>query len=115
VQSAMLLIKLAVPIAYNFLTITGVKNTAFFRVMGPVTHVEFLGEAFTSGLFPAVLCFVCLLVVFRIDGMLYNFFGVKQYEFDTEHRQQEIMKGKAAIRCYKQKLQTETLNSPLKS
>jgi len=39
VYSAMLLTKLAVSVAYNFLALTGVDNCAFFVVMGPLDSV----------------------------------------------------------------------------
>ena len=93
----MLLTKLAVPLAYNFFSLSGVTDCAFFTVMGPLSDVDFLGEGFSRYVYPAVLASVALLVVFRIYERISVCFGVKQYEFDLEHREEEMVKGIQAI------------------
>lgn len=62
------LMRLAVPIGYNFLSLTGVDKASFYEVMGPVSYVSFLGEGFNKWVFPICLFFMVFLTAFNIYG-----------------------------------------------
>jgi len=76
VYSAMLLTRLGVAVAYNFLALTGIKSSAFFIVMGPLTNISFLGEGFNQWIFPSCLFFMILLTLTNCYGRLLNYFGI---------------------------------------
>mmetsp|Transcript_23177 Transcript_23177/g.22652 ORF Transcript_23177/g.22652 Transcript_23177/m.22652 type:complete len:185 (+) Transcript_23177:1274-1828(+) len=93
--------KLAIPIAYNFLSLTGITNTAFYEVMGPIDNIDFLGQGFNQWVFPSCLLLMVLLTVFNIYGRLLNFFGLKQYQFDTDYTEEKLDEGKLLIDQHK--------------
>ncbi len=66
VQSAMLITKLSVAVAYNFLKIIEIEDCAFFRVMGPISNIDFIGSYITKYLYPVCLLVMAFLTVFRI-------------------------------------------------
>lgn len=63
------LMRLAIPIGYNFLILTGVEKASFYEVMGPVSYVSFLGEDFNRWVFPSCLFIMVFLSVFNIYGI----------------------------------------------
>ena len=69
--------RLAVPIGFNFLTISRVEISAFYVVMGPVEQVFFLGEGFNQWVFPACLFLMVILTAFNIYGRILNCLGLK--------------------------------------
>jgi hypothetical protein len=73
----MLLTKLAVSVAYNFLALSGVDNCAFFVVMGPLESVAWMGASFDRFVFPTCLFLMVFLTVFNIYGRILNRFGLK--------------------------------------
>lgn len=88
--SGMLLMRMSVPISYNFLQLTHVEQAAIFKVMGSVKYVAFLGPDFNRWVFPICLLLVAFLTLFKIYGKLYcKYFsgrllgclGLKQYAF----------------------------------
>ncbi len=79
VYSAMLLTKLAVSVAYNFLGLTGVDNCAFFVVMGPLDQVAWMGASFDRFVFPTCLFLMVFLTAFGVYGRILNCLGLKQY------------------------------------
>lgn len=62
------LMRLAIPIGYNFLTLTKVEKAAFYTVMGPVKYVNFMGEEFNKWVFPICLFLMVFLTAFNIYG-----------------------------------------------
>jgi hypothetical protein len=77
VYSAMLLTKLAVSVAYNFLALSGVDNCAFFVVMGPLDSISWMGASFDRYVFPTCLFLMVFMTVFNIYGRILNCFGLK--------------------------------------
>lgn len=99
----MLLVRLAVPVAYNFLSLCGIYECAFFKVMGPLSKVEFLGDAINTFVYPCVLILACVLATFRVDGRIYNLLGLRQYEFDSRDGRSGALKtGRIEIINFKQ-------------
>ena len=66
--STLFLMRLAVPIGYNFLSLTGVEKASFYEVMGPVSYVSFMGEGFNKWVFPICLFLMVFLTAFNIYG-----------------------------------------------
>jgi len=66
--SCLFVMRLAVPISYNFLLLTDLKDAAVYRVMGPVRYVKFLGEHFNKWVFPICLVLMAILSAFNIYG-----------------------------------------------
>jgi hypothetical protein len=66
VQSAMWITKLSVAVAYNFLKIIEMKDCAFFRVMGPISNIDFIGSKITKYLYPSCLLVMAFFTLFRI-------------------------------------------------
>lgn len=62
--------------------------------MGSLQNVEFLGEDFSRFVYPTVMVFVAILVVFRFDARIYQCFGVSQYDFDEKHRDEQMAQGR---------------------
>ena len=60
--------RLAIPIGYNFLILTKVKDAAFFKVMGPLEDVQFMGQGFNRWVFPICLFLMVFLTAFNIYG-----------------------------------------------
>lgn len=58
--------RLAVPLSYNFLEISGIDDAAIYVVMGSVEYVKFLGEDFNKWVFPICLVLMVLLTAFKI-------------------------------------------------
>lgn len=77
VFSGMLVMRLAVAIAYNFLELTGVDKCAFFNVMGPLVKIKFLGEGFNKWVFPSLLFLMILMTAFDCCGRMMNCVGLK--------------------------------------
>lgn len=77
VYSAMLLTKLAVSVAYNFLALSGVDNCAFFIVMGPLSNLAWMGSSFNKYVFPTCLFLMVFMTLFNIYGRILNRFGLK--------------------------------------
>jgi len=77
VYSAMLLTKLAVSVAYNFLALSGVDNCAFFVVMGPLSSISWLGSSFNKFVFPTCLFLMVFLTIFDIYSRILNCIGLK--------------------------------------
>lgn len=74
--------RMAVPIAYNFLQLTKVQNAAIFKVMGAVQYLAFLGEDFNRWVFPICLILMALMTIFNVYGRLMNCLHLRQYGFD---------------------------------
>jgi hypothetical protein len=62
--------RLAIPIAYNFLSLTRIETTAFYEVMGPVEYVNFLGEGFNKWVFPLCLILMVIMTIFNFYGKI---------------------------------------------
>jgi hypothetical protein len=82
--SALLLTRLAYSVAYNFLELVGIKNCAFFDVMGPLSSINFLGEGFNRWVFPTALFTMVLLTITDCWSRILNCIGFSQYGFDDE-------------------------------
>lgn len=82
--SGMLLMRMSVPISYNFLQLTHMKKAAIFQVMGAVEYVSFLGKDFNKWVFPIALMLMVFLTAFKIYGRLLACLGLKQYSFDQD-------------------------------
>lgn len=104
--------RLAVPIAYNFFSLTRVEKAAFFKVMGPIEYVNFLGEGFNKWAFPICLILMVVLTIFdiygketieikAIIGRFLNCIGLKQYSFDNYYAVEKVDEGKYIIDEYK--------------
>ena len=75
IYSALLVTRLAYAVAYNFLELTGVKNCAYFQVMGPLDSVNFLGEGFNRWVFPTVLFTMVFLTITNCWKRILNCLG----------------------------------------
>jgi hypothetical protein len=82
--SGMLLMRMSVPIAYNFLQLTQMEKAAIYVVMGPVAYVSFLGEDFNRWVFPICLFLMVFLTAFKIYGRVMSCLGLKQYAFNAD-------------------------------
>jgi hypothetical protein len=81
--SSMLIMRMAVPIAYNFLQLTHVDRAAIFIVMGPVKYLSFMGEDFNRWVFPICLSLMALMTIFRVYERILSCIGLKQYAFGS--------------------------------
>ena len=72
--------RLAVPIGYNFLTLTKVKQSAFYEVMGPVSYVAFMGADFNKWVFPICLFLMVILTAFNIYGINHGLINRTYFE-----------------------------------
>ena len=97
VFSGMLLMRLAVAVAYNFLELSHVKKCAFFEVMGPLVKIQFLGEGFNKWIFPSLLIISILMTAFDCFGRLLNCAGLKQFAFNEEYAENKVIEGQAVI------------------
>ena len=66
--SCLFMMRLAVPISYNFLELTRMDKAAIYTVMGPIKYVRFLGQDFNKWVFPSCLLLMVILSVFNIYG-----------------------------------------------
>lgn len=73
----MLLMRLSIAVAYNFLELSRVKSCAFFEVMGPLVKISFLGEGFNKWIFPSLLLITIFMTVFDCFGRVLNCIGLK--------------------------------------
>lgn len=111
----MIIMRLSVPIVYNFLELTHTEKAAAYVVMGPAKYVRFLGSAFNQWVFPVCLILMVIMtslniygnfVILTLLGRLLNFIGLKQYSFNTEYAKDQVEEGKIIIEQYrKDKLQ----------
>ena len=85
VYSGALLMKLAVSVAYNFLSLTGVDNCAFFIVMGPLQEIAFLGPDFNRYVLPSCLFFMMFLTIFHVYDWFMSKSGFQKFDFDPEY------------------------------
>ena len=114
VYSGMLLMRLAMAVAYNFLELSNVKKCAFFEVMGPLVKINFLGEGFNKWIFPSLLLITILLTAFDCIYRLLNCVGLRQFSFDEDFKEEKVIEGKAVIERYlKKKKQEEELEGKL--
>jgi hypothetical protein len=97
----MLLMRMSVPISYNFLQLTSIDQAAIYQVMGAVKYVSFLGEGFNRWVFPICLILMVALTAFRIYGRLLACVGLKQYSFEQEDQKELADDGKYIIEQYK--------------
>jgi hypothetical protein len=81
----MLLMRLAIAVAYNFLELSRVKKCAFFEVMGPLVKIQFLGEGFNKWIFPTLFLLTIFLTAFDCIGRILNCVGLKQYALDDNY------------------------------
>lgn len=102
----MLLMRMSVPISYNFLQLTRMDNAAIYNVMGAVKYVSFLGDQFNKWVFPICLLTMVFLTAFKIYGRILNCVGLKQYSFDQEDRKEQAEDGKFIIEQYKAEVLT---------
>lgn len=65
--------RLAVPLSYNFLEISGIDDAAIYVVMGSVEYVKFLGEDFNKWVFPICLILMVFLTAFKIYSISFLF------------------------------------------
>ncbi len=79
--SGMLLMRMSVPISYNFLQLTHMEKAAIYQVMGAVKYVSFLGHDYNKWVFPICLLLMVFLTAFRIYDRLLSCLGLKQYSF----------------------------------
>lgn len=91
------MMRLSVPICYNFLQLARVNEAALFVVMGPIKYVKFLGEDFNKWVVPIALLLMAFMTLFNIYGKILNCIGLKQLQFGTEHTQDKIEEGKYII------------------
>eukprot|EP00347_Sterkiella_histriomuscorum_P011527 403372114 len=99
--SSIFVMRLAVPISYNFLQLTQMNDAAVYRVMGPVRYVKFLGEGFNQWVFPVCLVLMVILTAFNIYGRILNCIGLKQYAFDPDQAEERVEEGKFIIEKYR--------------
>lgn len=99
--SSMLLMRMSVPISYNFLQLTNIDKAAIYQVMGAVKYVSFLGEGFNRWVFPICLMLMVFLTAFKIYGRILACLGLKQYSFDQEDKDELSEDGKYIIEQYK--------------
>ena len=97
VFSGMLLMRLAIAVAYNFLELSRVKQCAFFEVMGPLVKIQFLGEGFNRWIFPSLLILTILLTAFDCFGRILNCVGLRQFAFDEEYAEEKVIEGNTVI------------------
>jgi len=99
--SSMLLMRMSVPIAYNFLQLTRVDNAAIFIVMGPIKYLSFMGEDFNRWVFPICLALMVLLTVFRVYERILACIGLKQYAFGSQGEAEQADDGRYIIEQFK--------------
>lgn len=68
--------------------------------MGPLVHIDFLGESFNKWIFPSLLILMILLTAFDCFGRMLNCIGLKQYAFDEDYAEEKVIEGKAVIERY---------------
>ena len=102
--SGMLMMRMSVPIAYNFLQLTHIENAAIYVVMGPVKYVSFMGQDFNRWVFPLCLMLMVFLTAFKIYGRLLACIGLKQYSFSADDQEEMASDGKYIIEQYKQEV-----------
>jgi len=60
--------RFALPLIFNFFTMLGEKNTAFFQALGPVGNLAFIGPVFNKFFYP--ICMPCIALL--VGSNLYN-------------------------------------------
>ncbi len=106
--SGMLLMRMSVPIAYNFLQLTRVDSAAIFIVMGPVKYVSFLGEDFNRWVFPICLALMVVMTIFNVYGRVLGCLGLKQYQFDQDCQEELEEDGRYIIEQFKSEVLLQT-------
>ena len=99
--SSMLLMRMSVPISYNFLQLTQVDKAAIFIVMGPVKYLSFMGEDFNRWVFPICLSLMALLTIFRVYDRILACIGLKQYAFGSQGEVEQADDGRYIIEQFK--------------
>jgi hypothetical protein len=85
VYCGQLLTKLAVSVAYNFISLTGLKDCAFFQVLGPLQSIAFLGPDFNRYVFPSCLFIMMFMTIFHVYDWFMNRLGVQKFDFDPNY------------------------------
>jgi len=80
--SGMLFMRMAVPIAYNFLQLTKVEKAAIYDIFGSMQYLSFLGQDFNRWVFPIGLILMAFMTLFNVWSRLMNCLHLKQYGFD---------------------------------
>lgn len=100
--SAYLLMRFAVPLVYNFMDMAAAsKDCAFFKVLGPMRSVSFLGEGFTRWVFPIALLLMFFMTLFNIYGRMLRCFGLNRYSFDSSGLKEHVDEGKHIVEEFK--------------
>lgn len=93
----MLLLRLSIGVAYNFLDLLGVRNCAFFKVMGPLDKMQVIGAQFNKWIFPSLLCLMVLLTATNLIGWLLGCCGLKEYSLENEYVEEKVFAGRACV------------------
>jgi hypothetical protein len=102
--SSMLIMRMSVPIAYNFLQLTHVDRAAIFIVMGPVKYLSFMGEDFNRWVFPICLSLMALMTIFRVYDRILSCIGLKQYAFGSQGEDELAEDGRYIIEQFKSEM-----------
>jgi hypothetical protein len=96
-----LMMRISVPIAYNFLQLTHVEKAAIFKVMGPIKYLSFMGEDFNRWVFPICLFLMALMTIFRVYDRILACLGLKQYGFGQQSEVEMSDDGRYIIEQFK--------------
>lgn len=96
--------RIAIPISYNFISIMGIEECQFLKVMGPVRLIPFIGRTLNEYVFP--LCLIFTIVFTLTDGYnrIRRCFGYKNsyISADDTVTSEKITDGKYIIEKYRE-------------
>jgi hypothetical protein len=105
--SAVLLTRISYAVAYNFFALADVSGNAFFKVMGPLSSMNFLGKVFNRWVFPTCLCTMILLTVTDCWSRILNCLGLRQYGFDEDYSEDMRDQGTNIIEKARRQMQKQ--------
>ena len=83
--SATIAMRFALPLIYNFFQLLGEDQSAFFKAMGPVREVVFLGPGFNFYFYPIAMPIVALLVAAQIYNRILTCLHMDQFGFGGDN------------------------------
>ncbi|EGR28925.1 lmbr1-like conserved region family protein, putative [Ichthyophthirius multifiliis] len=89
--------RVSAPIAYNYIRMLKINDSAFEYVIGKIDEIPFLEKA-NMYCFPFILVLLILANIFDFYSKFMNCIGLKKFEFNqTSQEQEEIEQGKIYI------------------
>lgn len=100
--NASYLMRLSIPLGYNFISIMRPPDTAFADVMGKMEVIPFLGGAFNDFM-PVLIALFCLATFFNVYARILRMLNIVHFEHSEDFNDDMLAEGKLILRKEKRK------------